>query len=456
MATGESVDLVNKKDVKFDITIAARSDKDTRELAELHIMGPVRDIHAKPLQGLRVIVVGAGPSGLIFAKDASANGAAVTVFEKFGDPRTTGKQYTNRSFNISVDRVGRYVLGDTAALQGGIRVVGRAVHQDSEVIHTEYGTTPDSDLINIPRPLLRQNMVELALREGADIHFDSKVIDVDIDKGQVAYEDATTGTHWTLRADLVVICDGLHSIADQLITEETGELFYARPELRRIVSAMIYPKFNKDLSIHHIHFWHEPVSSSFVVGIPNRDTSIALLMASPYGYVDSSTHPFATLELARMRYKQDFPQLHTRFPSLAEQLPGQQVYHFKYKAHSTFRIGDKGVVVGDAGCVMPPWANYGANSSMANASSLVYHLIKKNGNIDQALNAYQAEQRILSRLLLDYAGDQGEFFNGAVIKNPKARSDQALAQLIRQANQEAATQPRVLPKAKLSSTGTLG
>jgi hypothetical protein len=85
---------------------------------------------------------------------------------------------------------------------------------------------------------------------------------------------------------------------------------------------------------------------------------------------------------------------------------------------------------------MPPWANYGANSAMASASSLVYHLIQSKGDIDTALNIFQAHQKVLCRYLLDYANELGKFFSGPVIQQPKERSEPALAMLIKQADQE--------------------
>jgi len=428
----------HRRAVLLDADLDARTDQHSGDLLSLDIMSPSGGLHGSALQGLNVVVIGGGPAGLTFARIASANGARVTVLEKAGDPRVKDLGYTNRSFNISLDRVGRYVLGGQEAWQGGLRVIGRAVHnyQDTgQVKHTRYGTDPDYDLVNIPRPVLRQNMVNLALQAGAAVRFESQVTSLEPNKGEVTFTN--DGTSQKLSADLVVVCDGLHSIADELIRAESGEDYYLKPELRRIVSAMIYAEDNPNLSLNHIHLWYEHSSDSFVVGIPNRNGSVALLMASPYADISRDTHPFATPELANERFKRDFPQLFTLSPQIAKQLPKQPVYHFKYKAHATFRVGRRGIIVGDAACVMPPWANYGANSAMASASSLAYHLIGRSGNTDAALDIFQSQQRILSRLLLNYANDHGKFFSGPVIQSPEERSDPALALLIKQACDEA-------------------
>jgi hypothetical protein len=66
------------------------------------------------LLDLSVIVIGGGPAGLTFARLASAQGADVTVLEQAGDPRTEEPGYTDRSFNITLDNVGRYILGDSS------------------------------------------------------------------------------------------------------------------------------------------------------------------------------------------------------------------------------------------------------------------------------------------------------------------------------------------------------
>lgn len=422
----------------FDAGLDGREDRHADELATLDLLPFDRKNRGNSLESLNAVVVGGGPAGLTFARIAHANGARVTVLEKAGDPRGEDAGYTNRSFNLSLDRVGRYVLGDHAAWQGGIRVVGRAIHnyQDSgSVFYTDYGSSPDADLINIPRPRLRQNMVTLTLEEGVTIKFNSKVSSLDPDTGTVTYEDGDGGTE-SLSADLIVVCDGLHSIADGLIKAQSGEDFYHRPELRRIVSALVFPQDNRDLSLHHIHFWYEPGSDSFAVGVPNRDGSVALLMASPYTDKKEGSGLVATTEAAAEHLQRDFPQLFDAYPQLAQQLPDQKVYHFQYKAHSTFRVGKRGVIVGDAAYVMPPWASYGANGAMASASSLVYHLVKRRGDIDAALDDFQDHQRLLSRSMLDYANDHGKFFSGPVMESPNKRSDPALAQLIADTGQQ--------------------
>lgn len=78
------------------------------------------------LAGVRIITIGGGPAGLSLATAARAHGARVTVLEQAGDPRGSDPGYTNRSFNITLNDVGRLVLGTPRAWEGGATILGRA------------------------------------------------------------------------------------------------------------------------------------------------------------------------------------------------------------------------------------------------------------------------------------------------------------------------------------------
>jgi 2-polyprenyl-6-methoxyphenol hydroxylase-like FAD-dependent oxidoreductase len=178
----------------------------------------------KALDGLKVTVIGAGPAGLVFARSAIALGANVTILEKAGDPRDPDAGYLNRSFNITLDEVGRHVLADNRIWKDdGVWLVGRAVHNRSYNGSIDYADYPETaKLVSIPRPTLRRNMVIAALQQGVTIHFHSHVTNIDPDMGTTTYlqEDGREGT---IDADLVVIADGLHSIGDKFRSELYGE-----------------------------------------------------------------------------------------------------------------------------------------------------------------------------------------------------------------------------------------
>jgi 2-polyprenyl-6-methoxyphenol hydroxylase-like FAD-dependent oxidoreductase len=428
--------------------LAGDADGDQRlDYLGVHHVGV--DALSQYLTGLRVMVIGAGPAGLVFARNAALHGAVVTILEQAGDPRGTDAGYTNRSFNITLDNVGRQVLGDARAWKGGIWLNGRAIHCNvtADVTYARYGRTVDAELISIPRPVLRQNLCKLAEEAGATILFHARATGTNTATGAVAYE-SVHGNHEEIHGDLVVFGDGLHSLVTSSASAELG--IQTWPEPRNYISGMIAPEDNPGLSLGHIHFWHEQNNGNFSVGIPNADGSVALLIVSLFADIAADAHPFATPAQAEARLRRDFPHLYTVAPQLAEQLPHHRRGTFCFKSAQKYRVGQKGVIVGDAGLVFPPWAGYGANQAMYGAASMANALVEHRGVLDSALDDYQQTQQLLSAELIEFVDGQGDFLSGPVAKDPAGRSEPALSMIIQEvkhslAREDIMTEPDASP-----------
>lgn len=389
---------------------------------------------SQALRGMRITIIGGGPTGLTLACALASQGAEAIVLEKAADPRGKDAGYTNRSFNITLNEVGRYVLGDDQFWRGGNLLTGRAVH-DTEthaVRYARYGDSPDADLVSVPRPILRQNMATLAEAAGVQLRFHTSVSRIDADKGAVTYTDQAGEDH-LLSADLVVACDGMHGLSDTLLADRGVPPAYCSAEPRTTITALMGVK-DHDLSLHHIHFWHAPATDSYSIAIPNADGTMGILLATPYDEASGAPHPYASSDNTKQRLKTDFPELYELDPKLADVLPLQPRPRFPYKVVSDFILGQRGVIVGDAGYVFPPWAGFGANNAMYSAASLAWLLAAHRTNLSKAMSIYNAQQKVLARLIMHEVSVQSEFFNGHVIDNPEARSDsQCLGPLIRQA-----------------------
>jgi 2-polyprenyl-6-methoxyphenol hydroxylase-like FAD-dependent oxidoreductase len=412
--------------------------KQDKFLEYLDIDRAGKEVQVPTLKGRRIIVVGAGPAGLVAARAAAVRGADVTVIEQAGDPRKKDPGYTNRSFNITLDNVGRQVLDDPRAYQGGIWLRGRAVHSmkgADRVVYAGYGTSSDAEFVSIPRPILRQNLVNLAEQVGVRMLFRTTVISADCERGEVICR-TISGAQRTYEGDLIVFGDGLHSLVDNLPDFDTANNIQVWSEARSCVAASIEPQYVGDLSLNHLHFWHEANGQNFTVGIPNQDGSIALLIVSEFPDIEPNSYPFATVELAAARLRRDFPRLYKLAPQLAQQLPARRRTRFCYKSVSSYRVGVKGVIVGDAGCVVPPWAGYGANSAMYAAASLVNQLGTHPHDMEVALNTYETQQLQMARLLMSFVREQGDFLSKSVTTNPAGRSEASLGPIIARARRQ--------------------
>jgi 2-polyprenyl-6-methoxyphenol hydroxylase-like FAD-dependent oxidoreductase len=395
------------------------------------------------LAGYNIVVIGAGPAGLVLARTAALQGATVQVLEKAGDPRTDDAGYTNRSFNLTLDDVGRAMLADERALRGGTWLRGRAIHNyenSDQIRYADYGETPQAHLVSIPRPVLRQNLCSLAEVAGVKLTFRAQITATDCDASTVSFRDQQGLPH-TVQADLISFCDGVHSLADPLL-RSAGALIERWPEQRRYVSGLISPAMNDNISTEYIHFWHERNQKSFTIGIPNADQSVACLLVSSFSDVLPGDKPFTSTE-TYSRLEQDFPRLYQSAPDVAVMLTAQMCGRFWYKSVNQYRVGRRGILAGDSGGAFPPWAGFGANQSMFSACLLVYLLARYNRNKDKALNEYEQQQLSLANCMKAFVAKQGDFLSGPVVEDPAGRSDPALGPLIWQAY--LATHNRVHP-----------
>lgn len=397
---------------------------------------PKTDNESQSLKNLHITIIGAGPAGLVFARAANQHGAGVEVIERAGDPRGNDAGYTNRSFNLTINSVGRKILGDQSVLKGSTDVVGRAIHNFEGGSDTKYADFEKSEaalLTCIPRPVLRQNLVDFVEASGISVRFNTKVIGVEPDIGRVTTED-TSGSRQTVVSDLVVIADGIHSLADDLLKHLGANLNF-RTEPLNYITVLLDKEDCTDLSLHHIHFWHQKDRGAVAIGLPNSDGTVAALLISRFEDVGTDESPFETPEATQARIETDFPELLKLAPDLPEKVLKQYRGRFYYKSISQYVLSSRCVVVGDAGSATPPWAGFGANTAIYSADVLAKFLVSTEGNIDQAIEAYQAHVRALSKLVSDYASEHGQFLSSSVAKNPEQRPvGPVLAELISQAS----------------------
>jgi 2-polyprenyl-6-methoxyphenol hydroxylase-like FAD-dependent oxidoreductase len=349
---------------------------------------------------------------------AQRAGAGVTVLERAADPRSGAAGYTDRSFNVTLNSVGRRELGEERAWDGGVVVFGREVHTfgNPQSVNADYSETDVEARTNsIPRPILRQNLATIAEAEGVRLLFDSRVTEVDPNAAVVGFHHG--GRPHRERGDLIVLADGIHSVGDDLIRKYHSESVKVVDESRSYVTAMLDPALH-DLSSNYLHIWHTPGREAFAVGVPNVDGSVAVLLISNFADIAKDDHPFATRSAALQRLRRDFPEMLEIDSGLPERLPNLTRGYFYYKSSPRFTIGERCAIVGDAGCASPPWVGWGVNVALHSATSVVAHA----GDLETGLPRYDAKQRALSLQLQAYVREHGDFLAGRVATHASERA----------------------------------
>jgi 2-polyprenyl-6-methoxyphenol hydroxylase-like FAD-dependent oxidoreductase len=384
------------------------------------------------LDRLHIAIVGGGPGGLLLASTLRGYGAKVTLYEKTGDPRQAIVNYHYRSFNFTLNDVGRAELGDPLAWDGGTQVVGRAAHlADGSVRYAPYDGGQDGLLTSLPRDHFRRNLTAMAERNGARLHFDTEVTRLDPDSGRLW---TTHNGSLPVTVDLVVAADGLDSLVDDCVATLPDGATRTTIEPRRYVTGTV-PRGEHNLSLQHLHFFHHTGSEAYAVGMPNHDGSMTFLLISPFAARIISDIPFVNAAAAAEYLDSNLPQLATKVPTLAPLLAGRRYGLFHYKTTSHFAVGNRLAIIGDAGGVRPPWAGFGANLALYGAGSLTRCLVAFGGDTTAALPHYQTFQLVLADLVRSYIQDHGKFLSQHVSAHPEMRSRDALGELIQLAYQ---------------------
>ncbi len=372
---------------------------------------------------MKCIVIGSGPGGLTFALAAKRNRADVVVVEKAGDPKGSDAGYTNRSFNLTINSIGRKILSNDA-LDGSIAVYGRAIHNFQNTGEIKYSsnvdkTKDDEVLMSIPRPILRRNMVSIAEKNKINIQFNTEAIKLHPENGEVVVR--RNGDIKILKGDLIVVADGLWSIADEQLKKLYRGNLSLKTDPLKYITINLNKRVAKNLNLNYIHFWHNSDKTSVAIGLPNKDKTISALLVSQFKGVDISESPFTNITAGKLRLRADFPGIFKLDENILDQLLLREQGLLYYKSAEDIVLGDKCIILGDAGSASPPWAGFGANTAIYSADALARYVFSERNNLVKNLNDYQLHNQIVTKYVREFAKEHGEFLSKNVADNPNKR-----------------------------------
>ncbi|ROO85463.1 2-polyprenyl-6-methoxyphenol hydroxylase-like FAD-dependent oxidoreductase [Actinocorallia herbida] len=347
-----------------------------------------------------VIVVGAGPTGLLLAGDLAEAGAAVTLLER----RDGHISNLSRAFGVharTLEQLDARGLADRLVATGAalrrLRLFGR--------LEVDLGGLPSRFpyLLVTPQFHVEELLLERALKAGAEIVRNAEVTGLEQDGAGVT----VTTPGGTYRADYAVGADGFHSAVRRLL----GQPFPGRSVLKSIMLA-------------DVKVTEEPTETLTVNGVGD---SFAFMAPFGDGYYRifawdrrSSVPDDAPLSLeevrdvARRALGTDFGMHDARW--LAR-------FHSDERQVPDYRVG-RVFLAGDAAHVHSPAGGQGMNTGLQDAANLGWKLAAVlRGAPDGLLDTYQAERHPVGRAVLR---SSGAIIRGAMIESPVGRAVRGL------------------------------
>lgn len=337
-----------------------------------------------------VVVVGAGPTGLLLAGDLAAAGVRVTLVER--RPRRISN--LSRAFAVharTLELFDARGLADTLEAKGralhGLRLFGR--------VTLDLGALPSRfrHVLVIPQYEVERVLLERAAAAGVTLAYDTELLGLTQDGDGVTVEAAGPGGPVTLRAAYVVGCDGHRSAVRRAV----GLPFPGRSVIRSMVLA-------------DVRLGDEP-ADLLTVGV--RDDAFCFVAPFGDGYYrvigwrwGHDVDEDAPLELEEVRaiMRQALGTDHgmidarwtSRFHSDERQVP----------AYRTGRV----LLAGDAAHVHSPAGGQGMNTGLQDAANLSWKLAEMlRGKVagadgESLLDSYHAERHPVGRVVVLTSG----------------------------------------------------
>ncbi len=331
-----------------------------------------------------VVVVGAGPVGLVAAIDLAQQGVPVLLLDN-DDTVSIGSRgvcYAKRALEI-LDRLG---CAEEMVEKGVSWNVGRTFFREQEVFNFNLCPEPDHHrpgMINLQQYHFENYLVKRA-RElpNLEMRFRNNVVAVNPGEHEVTLRVETPDGAYTLKADWLIAADGAKSpIRTQLGLDIEGKVFMDRFLIADVVMKADYPTER--------WFWFDPPFH------PNQSVLLHR-QADNVWRIDFQLGWQADPEEEKKPEKV-IPRIKAMLgPEREFELEWVSVYTFQCRRMHRFTHG-RVLFVGDAAHQVSPFGARGANSGIQDADNLAWKLkLVMDGKAPATLLDTYSEERVFA------------------------------------------------------------
>ncbi|MFH9969049.1 FAD-dependent monooxygenase [Streptomyces mirabilis] len=330
-----------------------------------------------------VLVVGAGPAGLLLAGDLAEAGVRCTVVE-----RREGESQLTRAFAVharTMEQLDARGLADDLLMTGLRNPILQFLRIDLSHLPTRYPYVLVTPQYNTERLLLAR-----ALEHGVTIMRAHEVTGVQEDPTGVDVTVKTpVGTEQSLRADYVVGADGRNSCVRQSL----GLPFPGRSAVRSMMLADVLmadpPKKPPTVAA---------IGDAFAIVVPFGDGWFRVMAWNRHHPMpdNASVDLEEIKDVARQALGSDFGMHDSRWLSR---------FHSDERQSPRYRVG-RVFLVGDAAHVHSPAGGMGLNTSLQDSANLSWKLaaVHRGRAPDTLLDSYQSERHPVGHRVLRMSG----------------------------------------------------
>ena len=189
-----------------------------------------------------------------------------------------------RSINLALSHRGLRALEETGVDQQFrsimIPMKGRMIHDaDGKLTFQPYGK--EGQTINsVSRRKLNEELMTVAEQKGAQIHFNSNCLEINLQQSIAIIEDPT-GNPIEVKADLIIGADGAFSKVRKSM-EKTERFDYSQSYVPHGYKELSMPAQNGEFAMgkNALHIW--PRGQYMLIALPNNDKSFTCTLFLPF------------------------------------------------------------------------------------------------------------------------------------------------------------------------------
>ncbi|MES2779305.1 MAG: NAD(P)/FAD-dependent oxidoreductase [Bacteroidota bacterium] len=350
----------------------------------------------------RITIVGGGLSGSLLAIYMAKRGFEVNLFERRPDMRKASI-YQGRSINLALSTRGLHALSkiglEAEILADAIPMYGRMMHsRTGELSYHAYGK--DGQAINsVSRGRLNVKLIELADEfPNITLHFNSRCIDVDIDKSIATFE-LEDGSHKTVQSDRIIGTDGAFA-ATRGKLQVSDRFNYSQQYLHVGYKELAIPAGANGAFLmekNALHIW--PRGSFMMIALPNPTGDFTCTLFVPHEKFDSVK---TDADIKRF-FEEEFADAMPMMPTLLEDYKQNPVGSLVTVKCYPWVKDDKLALMGDAAHAVVPFYGQGMNCSFEDVVVFDAMVEKYGEDWKTIFDEYQKERKPNADAIADLA-----------------------------------------------------
>ncbi len=355
----------------------------------------------------KISISGAGLVGSLLAIYFGKKGHEVSVYERRPDMRKTTID-GGRSINLALSNRGWKALEAVGAGENirkmAIPMYRRVMHdREGKLTFQPYGKDGEA-IYSVSRGGLNARLMELAEEAGnVHFHFDEKCTEVDLDKGEVTFENYLSGEESKVQADMIFGADGAFS-AVRAVMQKTDRFNYSQEFIEhgyKELSIPPGPEGKHQLEREALHIW--PRGNYMLIALPNPDGSFTCTLFFPFEG-NPSFAMLDTTEKAREFFQQEFGDALDLMPHFDEEWKENPTSSLVIiRCYPWVSDSKKVTLIGDASHAIVPFYGQGMNSGFEDCTVLNDLMVQYGDDWDTILQKFQESRKPDADAIADLA-----------------------------------------------------